>query len=521
MKHKLIVYTVIIAGLLGFLADSVMAGIPIRLSFRDTTIASGATIKYPLYVDSSLSGYTITAYQLEFTYNSSLFQFDNASSIGTMSASWGAPTAFEVSPGRIRIAAAGVDTLVGKGILVNLQFHSYLFTGPYNQAGSFTFQSSVLNQGFPTADYHNGYVTLTPGPSIVVSPNTALLTKGDLVQFTASGGTAPYTWSSTSTPVGTIDVLGKLTGLSAGFTRIVATDANSYVDTSDLVEVRAFKLSFRDTSRYQGQSMNIPVYCTDLTGLNITAGQFTVTFNGALWSADSVIIAGTLLSGYGTPTFSVGSGTLSISFAGTTPLTGSGILLYIRMKAKTTTYGGTSIAIQNSLFNQTLFGNTVSANLSVLQLPTVVVAPGYALNLLVGDSLHFTASGGTGPGTLSVSDTALASISSIGWLKPKKGGDIIVTATDFIGGFGSGGIISLYDFRLGIPDTTYAPSNVVQIPLRVTSNGIGFSSVQLVLNYNTNTFMKLTSVVSAGTLTDGFTFASSYGVVLQESRPQE
>ena len=260
MKHKLIVYTVIIAGLLGFLADSVMAGIPIRLSFRDTTIASGATIKYPLYVDSSLSGYTITAYQLEFTYNSSLFQFDNASSIGTMSASWGAPTAFEVSPGRIRIAAAGVDTLVGKGILVNLQFHSYLFTGPYNQAGSFTFQSSVLNQGFPTADYHNGYVTLTPGPSIVVSPNTALLTKGDLVQFTASGGTAPYTWSSTSTPVGTIDVLGKLTGLSAGFTRIVATDANSYVDTSDLVEVRAFKLSFRDTSRYQGQSMNIPVY---------------------------------------------------------------------------------------------------------------------------------------------------------------------------------------------------------------------------------------------------------------------
>ena len=70
----------------------------------------------------------------------------------------------------------------------------------------------------------------------------------------------------------------------------------------------------------------------------------------------------------------------------------------------------------------------------------------------------------------------------------------------------------MYDFRLGIPDTTYAPSNVVQIPLRVTSNGIGFSSVQLVLNYNTNTFMKLTSVVSAGTLTDGFTFASSYGV---------
>ncbi len=164
-----------------------------------------------------------------------------------MTGSWGAPTAFEISPGRIRVAGAGVDTLVGTGKLVLLQFTSYLFTG-YYQYGYFAFQSSVLNQGYPTADYRHGYITLTPGPSITISPNTALLTKGEVVQFTASGGQAPYTWSSTSPSVATIDALGKLTGLNAGFTKVACMDFDGYVDTSDVVEVRAFKLNFRDTS---------------------------------------------------------------------------------------------------------------------------------------------------------------------------------------------------------------------------------------------------------------------------------
>ena len=509
MKHKLILWSALLAGSFGVLTSSMMAGTPIRLTFRDTTVASGIVIRYPLYVDSSLSGYSISAYQVEFTYNTSLFKFDSASSVGTISGSWGMPTAFEISPGRVRVTAAGVDTLVGRGKLVTLVFHSFLFTGFFNQAGSFIFQSSVLNEGSPTADYRNGTVTLTPGPSITISPNTALLTKGETVLFIGSGGTSPYTWASTSPSVGTIDSSGKFTGLSSGFTKIVCTDSKSYIDTSNLVEVRAFKLSFRDTSRYQGQSMNIPVYCTNLTGLNITAGQLTVTFNSSLWNADSVIVAGTMLSSYATPAFSSGSGIFSISFAGATPLTGSGILLYIRMTAKTISYGGSQITIQNSLFNQIFYGNAVPGYFNVLQLPVVSVTPSTSQILFIGDSLQFIANGGTPPYTWVVSDSTRASISSAGWLKAKKSGDINVTAKDVIGGTGSSGIVSIYDFKLSIPDTTFIRSSTVQLPIYVTSNLIGFSSLQMVVTYNTNTFMKLVNVVSAGTLTSAFTSAMS------------
>jgi hypothetical protein len=512
MNNKLILRFAILLGLLGLSTTAMRAGIPIRLTFQDTTVASGTVLRYPIYVDSSLSGYSVSAYQIEFTYNASLLKFDSASSVGTMSGSWGVPTTFEISPGRVRVAAAGADTLTGKGKLVVLVFHSFLFTGLYNQASYFSFQSSVLNQGYPTADYRNGTVTLTPGPSITISPNTALLTKSEIVQFTGSGGTSPYTWASTSPSVGTIDGLGKLTGLNSGFTKVVCTDAHGYVDTSGLVEVRAFKLNFRDTSRYQGQSMNIPVYCTNLTGLNITAGQFTVTFNNSLWIADSVIVSGSMLSAYSTPVFSTGSGVISISFAGTTPLTGSGILLFIRMKAKTSSYGGSQIAIQDPLFNQTLYGNTLPGNLNVLQLPIVTVTPAGSQILFTGDSLHYAASGGTPPYTWSVSDTGSASISSTGWLKAKKNGDITVTAKDAIGGSGSGGIVSIYDFSLTMPDTTFVPSSTIQLPLYVSANSIGFSSVQMVITYNTNTFIKLVNVLSAGTLTSPFTIAISNSV---------
>ena len=86
---------------------------------------------------------------------------------------------------------------------------------------------------------------------------------------------APYTWSVTNSSVATIDPTGLLTATSKGITQVVAQDANGTIDTTDeVVEIRAFELSSRDTSHYQGQTVDIPIYTTDLTGLNYTAGEF-------------------------------------------------------------------------------------------------------------------------------------------------------------------------------------------------------------------------------------------------------
>jgi hypothetical protein len=517
MKCDYVIRAVTIAGLLAALAVSAVAGTPIRLSFHDSTVVSGSTISYPVYADSSFSGYSVSAYQIVFTYNTSLFKFTGAVNAGTLTSTWGSPTVYEGPLGTVNIVGASSDTLIGNGKLVILQFSSPQFTGSYNQGGSFAFQSAVFNQGFPAVSFRNGSITLTPAPSIVVSPNTALLTKGDIQQFSVSGGKAPYTWASTSPSVASIDTLGKLRALSAGFTRVVVS-STGYVDTSGVIEVRSFKLSFRDTSRYQGQSVNLPVYCTDLTGLNATAGQFTVAFNNNLWSADTTVIqAGTILAGYSQPIVQVANGTVSVSFAGTTPLTGSGILVYLRMKARTSSYGGSSVSVQSALLNETIGGNVSSANLNVLQLAQPSVTPSGAQALVVGDSLRFSATGGTPPYTWSVSDSQFALITSTDWMKAKKSGTVTASVQDVLGGTGTSGVISLYDFRLTVPDTTMIPAAIVEVPVYISANAQGFLSYQLGLSYTNSAYVQMLAIDQAGTLSLGMTVSSSIDTVNRKS----
>jgi hypothetical protein len=66
--------------------------------------------------------------------------------------------------------------------------------------------------------------------AIDVSPLTVLFnTVGTTAQFTASGGTPPYTWASSDTTVGTINTSGLFTASGYGSTNITATDAKGFI----------------------------------------------------------------------------------------------------------------------------------------------------------------------------------------------------------------------------------------------------------------------------------------------------
>jgi hypothetical protein len=220
-------------------------------------------------------------------------------------------------------------------------------------------------------------------------------------------------------------------------------------------------------------------------------------------------VTGGLLSSYGPATFSVSGGTLSISFAGSSPLAGSGVLLYVRLKASSANYGGTTLAVQNGLFNQNFAANVGSANLSNIQLAPVIVSPGYSQTLVVGDSIQYSASGGTPPYTWSVSGSGLATVSQTGWLKATRSGMDTVRAMDVLGSVGKGGPISIYDFRMSVPDTSLIPSSFVDVPIFVSANTTGFSSFQFSLTYTTGTYVHLDSIVATGTLSSGMTPAYS------------
>lgn len=510
MKRRLTQLAFVLAALLLFGAES-KAG-PIRLAFRDTTLVGGTTFDYAIYVDSSLTGLNVSSYQLEFTFNSSYFTFVSATAVGTMTETWGLLDANEISAGRIRVAGSGSSVLSGTGKLVIVRFAAKVLT--FNVSGGFTFQSSTLNEGDPLTTHRNGTVTVNRPPFITVSPDTWTMTRGETKLFAASGGTGPYTWSVTNPGVASIDASGLLSALNPGLTKVVAEDAVGTIDTSGIVEIRGLKLSVRDTTRYQGQTLDLPIYATDVNGLGITSGQLAVTYNQNLWTATGIEQAGSMLASFAVPEFAVTPGKIAISFAGSTALSGSGILMYVRLQATSSTYGGSTINFQNVLFNEDILATTVAGTATVQQLSPINVSPGGTQTLVKGDSIQFGASGGTGPYTWSVSDSQRAMISSAGLLKVKRGGSVIVSATDALGSKGSSGTVNLYDFRVSVPDVSYLVANPadtsVEIPIMVTGNDTGFTAFQFRLTYTTGYFLTLDTVITGGTLASSWTLVPGY-----------
>jgi len=80
-----------------------------------------------------------------------------------------------------------------------------------------------------------------------------------------------------------------------------------------------------------GGTITIPINCSDVTGLEIYAVNFTVAYNPSVLKATDLDILGTVLaaSGWSKPPFNILNGQIFSAMAGTTPLTGSGVLINI------------------------------------------------------------------------------------------------------------------------------------------------------------------------------------------------
>ena len=478
----------------------------IGVSIHDTTLVVGDEIYIPVYVDSSLTGESVSSYNLQLSFNSYYFVVDSAYSDGTITNSWGALSYNTNTTGKISIAAAGNSNLSGTGVLLYLRLKAINAGTTYLSFTETT--SNFFNEGTPSIISKNGRISVNAKPTINVYPNSEIITIGDTKQFSVSYGTAPYSWSVTNSSVASIDESGLLTATSKGVTKIVAQDSNGIIDSTDgVVEIRPFRFSTRDTSFYQGQTVDIPVYTTNLSGMNYSAGELTITVNQNILTPIEIITTGTMLSSYSTPSFSFNNGNFKVAFAGNNTLAGSGVLLIIRFQITSINTGGTNLTLSNMILNETDLGNGINSYFRVLQLATLNISPSSG-NLLSGETLQFTASNGTEPYSWSVSNPSIATINSAGLLTAIKGGVIKVSAQDSFGGSGSSGDIYLYDTEVKIPDTTAEIAGTVDIPIYMANLSSNYSIVSLQTNVLFDSSkVKFDQIVTTGTSTDGWSFS--------------
>jgi hypothetical protein len=172
----------------------------------------------------------------------------------------------------LQVTPSSAFLLVGQ----NLQFFASGGAAPYTWRVSNPLVANISASGMLTATAAgNTQVTVTDSNGVTVStgnifiqgstapqpltvtPSTAQLAVGDTLQFTATGGTAPYTWSTFNTFVGSIDSNGVFTAKGAGITSVQVRDARGATAGTSFVQVSSpSSASQDDTGNDTGNNSN-------------------------------------------------------------------------------------------------------------------------------------------------------------------------------------------------------------------------------------------------------------------------
>lgn len=478
----------------------------IGIRVPDTTVVAGTFVDIPIYADNSLTGYDITAYTLQLSFDENSFQAVSVIVTGTVSAPFGVPLYNTSVPGRITIAGAGSSALNGAGKLLYIRFkvkqtgQTWInLTGP---------QYNFFNEGLPEIRLTNGIVNVMNPPSITVFPDYFELAKGEELQFYVNGGKAPFTWLVNDNLLATIDNNGKLRGLKSGLVRVIAVDSEGLRDTSGLITIKPFRISIpSDLSQWQGSYINVPIISTDLSSEDIFSGNITLRFDQNFLTPIGIIQVGTLMDNFPLPEININTpGVFNLAFAGTTNLSGAGTLVFVRFLVSNLNSGYSGIQFIKSHFNENILPSLTDGQIFVKQLPQLNIFPKSG-NLLAGEKVQLTVVGNVNPPIIwQLNNTVTAVIDDTGLLTALQSGVVIVEATDSLGSKAFSEHFQIFDTKINMPHIiTYPDTSDLFYPVFIESKEKidNLISFQGTINFDIN-YLTFLDIETTGTLTQGW-----------------
>lgn len=269
---------------------------------------------------------------------------------------------------------------------------------------------------------------------------------------------------------------------------------------------QSIRVRIPDTTAVNGNIIDVPIYLdSSVTGKNIISFELKLNYSINALSLLNIITTGTISSGFSTPNYNINtsSNTINISSAGSTPLSGKGILLYLRFQ--TNQAGNNGINFTNTttcFFNQ---GNPamtlINGSINISSPPTITAYFSNNNPITVGDSVQVYISGGTAPYTYNTTNASAASISSTGMLRAIGAGktrvrvqsaNLLVDTTN--------NEIEVRALKLSLPDTTILPVSSCIFPININStNSSNIVSGSFRINYYQN-YLLLDSIITSNTL---------------------
>jgi hypothetical protein len=472
----------------------------VQVSVRDTSGTAGDTVDVRI-TTTDLTGLDVRSYEFGLTYGATNLTLLDVIEAGSVSEPWG-DVVFNSGSGAAQVAAAGIEPLAGAGDLLYLRF----LLGPGVGPSWIYFDGFLFNEGAPEDTTDDGYVSISAVPTIYISPNSGEIAVGDSLQFSVSGGTQPYTWGSTDPAVGYMASNGMLHGASPGACRVFVVDNDGIADTTtDDIIVRAMKLYVpTNLSASPGDTFDIPVLVTDISGLGIRSLEFDMEFDPAVFEVLGASAVGTLTESWGAPLISIDPGAVSVAAAGFDELTGSGPVVYLNSRVFPGATGYSHIYLIYGLFDEVYVPLLVNGFLSIVQPPTIFITPETA-ELLVGDTRVFTVGGSpTPPFDWGTTDAGVGTMDSLGTFLAVGGGVCSVYVEDAASATDISGPIQVYDLLIYAPHDSVGigdPPEGVPIYVDRDITGLGIRAYEITVSFNSS-FVHPVSVTDSGSLSD-------------------
>ena len=233
--------------------------------------------------------------------------------------------------------------------------------------------------------------------------------------------------------------------------------------------LRAIQVRIPNLAGVVGDTLTVPLYADDdLTASNVMSYQFAIAYSNTDVKVLEVNTSGTMSSGFMNLSMKNYSGYFTIAGAGSTPLTGKGVLLNIKLVLiGNSNYLQFQNGVTSNYFNQgTPVLTFTNGYITISAKPVIGISPGSGV-LNIGETQQFSTWGGTAPYAWSVSDNSIATISAVGNLTVLKNGLVKVISTDSKGYSGESGNIDCRSFRAIVRDTSFYPNNYVDIPVEL------------------------------------------------------
>lgn len=466
--RKLIYHKTVVAGcflaLILSLGSSLAAQTnAIGFSIEDTTVTEKDTFVVALSADSLLTDRSVLSYRFYLTYSPTYFEFIGMQGTGPVLSGWGAPAINNSNEGTIVMAGAGSEELSGDGEMLYLQFRS---KRSGNSWISFNTSESYLNEGNPLSVYIDGLIESDGLSYPNIYPDNQDMYVGDEVQMNVSGGQEPYVYTTSDPTVVQVADSSTVRAVGPGTAKVTVTDDNGESSvTTGHFDVRAIRMDMEEISVWPNDTFYIPVKLEIAPGTSVYSGRFDVEFNNSLTALSGDILQGD---------FPVNienhpkTGLVSVSFAASSGISGSGVLCYLPFRAGAS--GNQYARFANMRFNETLLAWPLSSNwyMDVKSLPTLNMSPSSG-SLMWGELLKINISNGTAPYTWSVSDSDVATIDNQGNLETLAGGEVRVTATDDNGATTTSGAFTVNDNQVSVSDSEGTLDIETKVPI-VTSS---------------------------------------------------